>query len=108
MKVIVARLPKTGTKSMNAALTELGYKVYDYDENLHILGNEWQKILLNGGSTEDFRRMFQDVDAVTDMPPCYFWDEIHKAFPDAKVNCLSKTMSIFCLLWSKICAAALS
>nr|XP_039263445.1 uncharacterized protein LOC120339396 [Styela clava] len=29
--------------------------------------------------------MFEDVDAVTDVPSCYFWEEIHKAFPDAKI-----------------------
>ena len=86
MKVIVAGMPKTGTKSMQAALTELGYKVYDYEENYLFLGKDWRRICLDGGTTEDFRRMYEDVDAVTDVPPCYFWDEIHKAFPDSKVT----------------------
>ena len=86
MKVIVAGMAKTGTKSMCAALKELGYSVYDYNENMLLLGKEWMKICAEGGSTEDFRRMYENVDAVTDIPACYYWDEIHKAFPDSKVG----------------------
>ena len=86
MKVIVAGMPKTGTKTMKAALEELGYSVYDLLENFQYLNKDWQKIFNEGGTTEDFRRMFENVDAVTDVPGCYFWDEIHKAFPEAKVS----------------------
>ncbi|CAK8686999.1 unnamed protein product [Clavelina lepadiformis] len=85
MKVICAGYSKTGTKSMQAALTELGYNVYDYMENFAYLYDDWMKILKEGGTTEDFRRMFENVDAVTDLPCYYFWDEIHKAFPEAKI-----------------------
>ncbi|XP_076807069.1 uncharacterized protein LOC143450418 [Clavelina lepadiformis] len=85
MKVICAGLSKTGTKSLKAALEELGYNVYDFVENFQFLAHEWTKILEEGGTTEDFRRMFENVDAVTDSPSCYFWDEIHKAFPEAKI-----------------------
>ncbi|XP_076815486.1 uncharacterized protein LOC143461602 [Clavelina lepadiformis] len=85
MKVIYAGFSKTGTKSMQAALTELGYNVYDFMEQYKYQGKEWMKIFKHGGTTEDFRRMFENVDAVTDAPACYFWDEIHKAFPDAKI-----------------------
>ncbi|XP_076810153.1 uncharacterized protein LOC143452898 [Clavelina lepadiformis] len=85
MKVICAGMSKTGTKSLRAALTLLGYNVYDFLENYQYLGGEWNRIASEGGTTEDFRRMFENVDAVTDMPGCSFWDEIHKAFPDAKI-----------------------
>lgn len=85
MKVIVAGYPKTGTKSVNAALTQLGYSVYDALENLVFLQDEYIAILNKGWSTEDFRRMYENVDAIADMPAFFFWDEIHKAFPDAKV-----------------------
>ncbi|CAK8693206.1 unnamed protein product [Clavelina lepadiformis] len=85
MKVIFAGFSKTGTKTMQAALTELGYNVYDFVEQYTYLGKEWAKIMTEGGTTEDFRRMFENVDAVTDAPAYYFWDEIHKAFPDAKI-----------------------
>lgn len=85
MKVIVAGMSKTGTKTMNAALSKLGYKVYDFIENAYYLGDDWAKIFNQGWTTEDFKRMYDDVDAVVDVPAFYFWEEIHKAFPDAKV-----------------------
>uniref|UniRef100_H2ZPT8 Sulfotransferase n=1 Tax=Ciona savignyi TaxID=51511 RepID=H2ZPT8_CIOSA len=85
MKVICAGMSKTGTKTMQCALKDLGYNVYDYMENFTYLRDDWRKIMTKGGTTEDFRRMFENVDAVTDLPACYYWDEIHKAFPDAKI-----------------------
>ena len=86
MKVIVAGFSKTGTKTMCAALKELGYKVYDFLEHFQILGDKWTKILEEGGTTEDFRQMYEGVDAVTDTPAFYFWEELHKAYPNAKVK----------------------
>jgi len=85
MKVIYAGYSKCGTKTMNSALKELGYNVYDFMENYQYLGEDWNKIFTTGGTTDDFRRMFADVDAVTDIPGCFFWEEIHRAFPDAKI-----------------------
>lgn len=86
MKVIVAGFPKTGTKSMNWALSALGYKVYDYPENVYLLQKEYKKIFHEGWCTEDFRKMYEDVDAVVDTPAFFFWEELAKAFPDAKVS----------------------
>ncbi|XP_078490451.1 uncharacterized protein LOC100176603 isoform X2 [Ciona intestinalis] len=85
MKVIVAGFSKTGTKTMQAALKELGYNVYDYMENFEFLEKEWKQICTVGGSTDLFRKMYENIDAVTDLPGCIFWDEILKAFPEAKV-----------------------
>ncbi|XP_039257798.1 uncharacterized protein LOC120334362 [Styela clava] len=85
MKVISAGFPKTGTKTMTVALQILGFNVYDYMENTTILGNDWVKIFRDGWTTEDFKRMYENVDAVSDLPPSYFWEEIHKAFPEAKI-----------------------
>ena len=91
MKVICAGYPKTGTKSMQAAVTELGYNDYDAMENFAYLQDDWIKIFKEGGTTEDFRRMFENVDAVTDVPAAAYWDEIHKAFPDAKVESIDQS-----------------
>ncbi|XP_076804510.1 uncharacterized protein LOC143448590 [Clavelina lepadiformis] len=85
MKVIVAGDAKTGTTTMCTALTILGYKTYDFFEHYSYHGDDWNKLLESGGSVDDFRRMYQDVDAVTDVPACYFWEQIHEAFPDAKI-----------------------
>ncbi|CAK8680232.1 unnamed protein product [Clavelina lepadiformis] len=85
MKVIVAGFPKTGTKSMHIALRELGYDVYDFVENFWYLGKDWNKILTEGGSVDDFKRMYEDVDAGVDAPIFFFWKEIHEAFPNSKI-----------------------
>ena len=91
MKVICAGLSKTGTKSLNAALKELGYDVtYDFIDHYYEHGKQWLKILKHGGTKEDFIEMYRDVDAIVDIPTYAFWEEIHEAFPESKVE--------FCLL----------
>nr|CAB3263058.1 uncharacterized protein LOC100187240 [Phallusia mammillata] len=85
MKVIVASHQKTGTKTLHQALEILGYSVYDFLENFCLLGNEWEKILHGNATTADFQQMYKNVDAVCDQPCLVYWEEIHKAFPDAKI-----------------------
>ena len=84
MKVICAGISKTGTKSLAKALRILGFNVYDYFEHRSFHMNEWFDILCQG-KTPDFTSMYKDVDAVTDIPPAIFFQEIYEAFPDAKV-----------------------
>nr|XP_002121159.1 uncharacterized protein LOC100180649 isoform X1 [Ciona intestinalis] len=85
MKVIMTGMSKTGTKTMCSALRILGYKVYDFEEQFWYLGPEFLKAVNEGCTTEEIREMLQDVDAVTDMPACILWEEILRAFPDAKL-----------------------
>ena len=85
MKIICAGYPKTGTKSLSAALTLLGYSVYDYEEQFRFIGRKLQLLMDNGLPIEDIQEIFKDVDAVIDIPSSCFWEEIYKAFPDAKV-----------------------
>lgn len=63
----------------------LGYNTYDALENCYYLHKEWVKAITEGASAEDFRRMYDGVDAVTDLPCYFFWEQLHEAFPDAKV-----------------------
>ena len=88
MKIIAAGFSKTGTKSLAIALDELGYGVYDMLEHYWYHGEEWRKILVEGSDdvVKDFKKMYQDVDAVLDCPAFLFWEEILEAFPDAKVR----------------------
>jgi len=86
MKVILAGQSKTGTKSMAWALEELGMNVYDAMEHYMYLSDDWIKIVTKGGTIDDFRRMYEGVDAVTDVPAWYFWEELMKAFPETKVR----------------------
>lgn len=76
---------KTGTKSMAWAMQELGMNVYDAMEHYVHLEKDWIKILTTGGTPEDLRRMYKGVDAVTDIPVWYFWEEFLEAFPECKV-----------------------
>ena len=71
---------------MAQAFKDLGFVVYDFLDNYENICEDWMKIFKEGGTTEDFRRMFANVDAVTDVPCVFFWEEIHKAFPEAKVS----------------------
>jgi len=94
MKVIHAGFSKTGTKTIAEALSILGYNVYDALENSHYLHREWNKMLWEGGSSNDFQRMYEGVDAVTDLPCFNFWEQLHEAFPEAKVNKIKKISSV--------------
>ena len=84
MKVICAGLGKTGTTSLAEALRILGFTVYDYPEHELHHGDEWLDILY-GGKQTDFASMYKDVDAVADLPPAFWYQEIYEAFPNAKV-----------------------
>jgi len=86
MKVILAGYPKTGIKTMSNALSLLGYKVFDFMEHFWYHGKDWNRMLIHGGSVEDFKTMYEDVDAITDAPVFFFWEQIHQAFPDALVS----------------------
>ncbi|XP_077974015.1 uncharacterized protein LOC120347436 [Styela clava] len=85
MKVLVVSFSKCGTKTLASALRTLGYSVYDFEENQNYLREEWIKIMTEGGTKEDFYRMYKDVDAAADIPACLFWEEISEAFPDTKL-----------------------
>ena len=86
MKVIAVGWAKTGTKSLNAALSELGYEVYDFLEHFWYHGKEWEKIYDGNGSVDTFKNMYENVDVVMDTPIFLFWEEIFWAFPEAKVR----------------------
>ena len=83
MKLICTGLPKTGTTSLAAALRFLGYRVHDYVEHYGYSAVEYANAL--EGIMPDFTTMYADIDAVCDSPACFFWDEILRCFPDAKV-----------------------
>lgn len=89
MKIIVAGCPKTGTKSVNAALKRLGFSVFDFVEHLYCLEEEWGAVFSQGWDEDTFRKMYEDVDAAVDLPASLFWEQIHEAFPDAKVRFVS-------------------
>jgi len=85
MKVIVASMPKTGTKSLEQALTMLGYNVDGFMDQFERHMDEWDQILTSGFTKEQFQAMYANVDAVTGSPAFGMWQEISEAFPEAKI-----------------------
>ncbi|CAK8690936.1 unnamed protein product [Clavelina lepadiformis] len=89
MKVIVAGLYKTGTKSMKEALKILGYNVWDYREQLNWVegGIEaWERLLEeNNSPKQSLQNMFKYCEAVTDGPAALLSVELSRAFPESKI-----------------------
>ena len=84
MKIIGAGLIKTGTTALAEALKILGHNVFDFDEHMLYHGKEWRD-LYHDGIVPNFATMYKDVDAVTDLPTAFWFEEILEVFPDAKV-----------------------
>jgi len=86
MKVIYAGFPKCGTTTISEVLKTLGYTCQDLPDSYTENYQGWMKVMEGKcNATEEFRRMFGNVDAVADSPACFYWKEILEAFPDAKV-----------------------
>ncbi|XP_068720945.1 uncharacterized protein [Montipora capricornis] len=84
MKVICAGMGKTGTKSISKALRHLGFEVFDWEEQIFDFMDHWLDVFQNGAEP-DVKHVYQNADAVVDIPGTFFWEEILKAFPDSKV-----------------------
>lgn len=85
MKIICAGFWKTGTKSLAQALRILGYKVHDYDDQMFAYPELWSAFLNGTVTDEQIRDTLKDIDVVIDGPAIAFWEEIHRAIPEAKV-----------------------
>ncbi|KAL9980563.1 hypothetical protein ACROYT_G009166, partial [Oculina patagonica] len=84
MKVICAGLMKTGTSTLTKALQVLGYNVYGAPDGIKFHQQEW----LDSFGTDhlpNFEEIFKGVDAVTDHPAAFWFEEISNAFPEAKI-----------------------
>ena len=84
MKVLCAGLAKTGTKTIRKALRILGLTVYDWEEQTFDFLDHWVDVFENG-ITPDVKRIYENADAVVDMPGYFFFEEILEVFPDCKV-----------------------
>ncbi|MEQ7127696.1 sulfotransferase family protein [Actinopolymorpha sp. B11F2] len=78
MKILGAGLSKTGTTSLARALGILGY------ETLHCDQQRLNDIIYGVDNDPNFR-LYDDVDAVTDLPTAYFYRELVDAYPDLLV-----------------------
>lgn len=89
MKLIGAGFGRTGTKSLQTALEQLGYgpcyhmiEVLNREKNpdhLYIWDEAGQ------GKDINWKSLFQNYQSTVDWPASAFYQELMKAFPDAKV-----------------------
>jgi len=77
MKILGVGLSRTGTKSLTRALEILEFTAIHNDRE------RLTPIILGVDNTPDFR-VYDDVDAVTDLPSAYFFRELLLAYPTAK------------------------
>lgn len=84
MKVICVGMNKTGTKSITKALRQLGFTVFDWEEQIFDFLDHWLDVFQNGAKP-DVNRVYQNADAVVDIPGNFFYEEILESFPECKV-----------------------
>jgi hypothetical protein len=77
MKVLGVGLSKTGTSSLHSALQILGFRAVHYDL-------ERFRDIFDGSNPNPKFRRFDDIDAITDEPAAYFYEEVMPCYPSCK------------------------
>lgn len=112
LKVIGAGFGRTGTRSMKAALEQLGYDpCYHMGEVwIPIPGrNEghldaWHDFFVQGKAM-DWRWLLENYQACVDMPTCFYYSELMQAFPDALVILNTREPDKWFDSWQHLCSA---
>lgn len=78
LKVIGAGLSRTGTTTLHLALRALGMHSIHYDQ---VRLND----VISGANAQPNFRVYDDVDAVVDLPSALFYRELLEAYPQSKV-----------------------
>jgi hypothetical protein len=86
MEVVGAGFPRTGTSTLDDALTRLGFGPCHHAKDL--IGRpekvgQWLRAY--AGERVDFRALLAGYRASTDAPGCFFWRELMDEFPQARV-----------------------
>lgn len=86
MKVIGAGLPRTGTMSLQAALNHLGYPCYHMQNVAFEKGHTkmWLDFAVKN-KPMDWQNLFQNYEATTDAPVCFFYKELMQEYPQSKL-----------------------
>lgn len=86
LEVIGAGFGRTGTKSLKAALEELGFdpcyhmsELFGHPEHVEL----WEAAAR--GKSIDWNRLLGGYRSTTDWPACSFYEELMQSYPDAKV-----------------------
>ena len=90
IKIIGAGYGRTGTMSTKEALNMLGYPCYHMDQVI-LRKNKghakfwWQVANTPAGSPHQWQQVFEDYSATVDFPSSCVWQELMRAYPNAKV-----------------------
>ena len=115
MEVLCLGLPRTGTMTLQHALLQLGYRnvwhgdpvtLKDIPADSSAVVNELAIKKFRHGkriARDELERLLWDFDATTDIPPCYFWDDMMAAYPDAKVILVEREVES----WYRSCVSTL-
>ncbi len=86
IEIIGAGLGRTGTKSLKAALEQLGFDpCYHMTEVFKHASHPKLWEAAAKGETVDWPAFFGDYQATVDFPSCLFYKELMSVYPDAKV-----------------------
>ncbi|KAI9726319.1 MAG: hypothetical protein M1828_001593 [Chrysothrix sp. TS-e1954] len=96
MKLLILGMSRTGTMSIHAALSKLDMKAYHASEVFRNLQRGhfqyWVEALHakydgqgKAYSPNEFKMLFADYDAISDIPSILFVDELIATYPNAKV-----------------------
>ncbi|KAF2161926.1 hypothetical protein M409DRAFT_69449 [Zasmidium cellare ATCC 36951] len=94
MEVLCFGLPRTGTQSMQEALTILGYPTYHFSSIFRNCrdGEMWKDAISakfkgvgQKYGKEEFDQLLGHVSATTDAPSILFWEELMEYYPSAKI-----------------------
>lgn len=86
IKVIGAGLGRTGTLSLKTALQQLGFDKCYHMQDLMANPSQlkyWEQ--LENGEEPDWDDLFKGYQAAVDFPPCAYYKQMMKKYPDAKV-----------------------
>lgn len=86
LKVIGAGWGRTGTESLKIALEQLGFDKCYHGFNLFNDGRKlkyWKE--LHAAGTTDFETLFSGFQAAVDFPSAYYYRELMRQYPEAKV-----------------------
>ena len=85
MKIIGVGMGRTGTTSIQRALTTLGYHAYNAEAVIkHQHFADWIKLFNGETDDPDWATLFDGYNATIAWPACFFYRELMTAYPEAR------------------------
>src|SRR5437870_2958107 len=85
LKVIGAGLGRTGTLSLKLALEELGFGPCHHMAEVMLHLESVPLWIQAADGNPDWEAIYKGYAATVDYPGCFFWRELEKFYPDAKI-----------------------